>query len=191
MFESSTPAALDMCERAMNRSDPLDQLLDATAARTPAPGGGAAAGLACALGAALAAMAARFAGREDDAARADHLRARALDLADADAAGYAPVLAALSLPREDPEREARLHAALGRAAEVPLALTETAAEVAELARRLAAEGKSSLRGDALTGADLAAAAARAAARLVAIDLEHAGADPRVERARAASERAAG
>jgi formiminotetrahydrofolate cyclodeaminase len=175
----------------MNRADPLADLLEAVAARTPAPGGGAAAGVACALAAALAAMGARFAERDADAERADALRERALALAEGDAAAFAPVLAALKLPREDPRRPERLRAAQGAAAEVPLAIAEAAAEVAELARRVAAEGRPWLTGDALTGADLAGAAARAAARLVTIDLEGAPDDPRLERARAAAERAAG
>jgi len=172
------------------RDEPLDALLAAFADRTPSPGGGAAAGIGCALGAALAEMGARFAGDDAAAERAAALRAQGMRLAEADAAGYAPVLEAVRLPRDTPDREARLHAALGRAADVPLAIAEAAAEVAVLARRVAADGRPALTGDALTGAELAAAAARAAARLVAIDLEHAPEDPRAARARAAAERAA-
>ena len=52
-------------------------------------------------------------------------------------------------------------------------------------------GKPGLRGDALAGADIAAGAARAAARLVEINLADAAGDPRVARARAAVARAAG
>jgi len=135
-------------------------------------------------------MGARFAGDDAAAKRAAALRAQGMRLAEADAAGYAPVLEAVRLPRHTPDREARLHAALARAADVPLAIAEAAAEVAVLARRVAADGRPALTGDALTGAELAAAAARAAARLVAIDLEHAPEDPRAARARAAAERAA-
>ena len=173
------------------RDTPLGALLAAFADRTPAPGGGAAAGLACALGAALTEMGARFAGLDAAAARAAALRDDGLRLAEADAAGYAPVLEAVRLPAGDPGRTARLRAALGDAADVPLAIAEAAAEVAALARRVAAEGRPALAGDALTGAELAAAAARAAARLVAIDLEHAPDDPRLARAQAAVETAAG
>ena len=168
----------------MWRADtPID--LAALAARTPAPGGGTAAAWGCALGAALAAMAARFAGREEDADRADALQARALELGHADRESYAPVLAAQRRPVDDPERDAAVAAALGAAAEVPLAIAEAAAEVAVLARRLAEGGRPALRGDALAGADLAAGACRAAARLVEIDLAGAPGDPRLARARAA------
>jgi formiminotetrahydrofolate cyclodeaminase len=169
----------------------LDGLLEAFAARTPAPGGGAGAGVAAALAAALTEMGARFAGLDDVATRAAELRARALELAEADAAGYAPVLEAVRLAADAPGRDERLHAALSAAADVPLALADAAAEAAALARRVAAEGRPALAGDALTGAELAAAAAAAAARLVAIDLEHARDDPRRARAEAAARAAAG
>ena len=63
--------------------------------------------------------------------------------------------------------------------------------MAVLARAVAKAGKPALRGDALAGADLAAAAARAAARLVEIDLAEAPDDGRLARAEAAAARAAG
>ena len=167
----------------------LDAFLAAVAERTPAPGGGAAAAAACALGAALAEMAARFAGLDAEAERAAALRAEALALGEADLTAYVPVLAALRLPADDPERPERLRAASSAAAEVPLAIAEASGAVAALARELARAGKPGLRGDALAGADLAAGAARAAARLVEINLGEAPGDPRVARARAAVERA--
>lgn len=161
------------------------EFLAAVADRTPAPGGGAAAGVACALGAALAEMAARFAELEEVATRAAALRSEALALADADRTAYAPVLAALRLPADDPGRAEALLAAQSAAADVPLAIAEAAASAAVLAREVAAAGKPGLRGDALAGADLAAGAARAAGRLVEINLADAVDDPRVARARAA------
>ena len=82
-------------------------------------------------------------------------------------------------------------AAQAAAAEVPLAIAETAAAVAGLAAAVAESGKPALQGDALAGADLAAAAARAAARLVAINLAGAPEDPRLARAEAAARTAAG
>jgi formiminotetrahydrofolate cyclodeaminase len=164
----------------------LETFLAALAERTPAPGGGSAAAAGCALGAALAEMAARFAGRDDDAARAAGLVAEALRLGEADLTSYAPVLEAQRAG--DPERAAAARAA---AAEVPLAIAETAAQVAELARALAVAGRPGLRGDALAGADLAAGAARAAARLVEINLADDLGGPRVVRARAAVARASG
>ena len=90
------------------------------------------------------------------------MRARALALAEEDAAAYGPVLAA-------PDAETRA-AALSAAAEPPLEIAELAAEIRDLARELAVRGRPSLRGDALAGAECADAAARAAARLVEINL---------------------
>ena len=164
----------------------LETFLAAVAERTPAPGGGAAAAAGCALGAALAEMAARFAGRDDDAARAAGFVAEALRLGEADLTAYAPVLEAQRTGDAE-----RIAAAKGAAAETPLAIAETAAQVVELARGLAERGKPSLRGDALAGADIAAGAARAAARLVEINLADAPSDPRVARARAAVARVEG
>jgi formiminotetrahydrofolate cyclodeaminase len=169
----------------------LEGFLGAVADRTPAPGGGAGAAVGCALAAALAEMAARFAALDDAAAQAAGLRARALTLADEDLTAYLPVLAALRRPADDPGRAAALGAASSAAAEVPLAIAEAAGEVAALARDVAAAGKPGLRGDALAGADIAAGAARAAARLVEINLADTPDDPRLARARAAVERAAG
>lgn len=143
-------------------------LLDAVAARTPAPGGGAVSALAVALAAGLTEMAARFAsGEEAAAARAAELRARAPQLADEDAAAYARFLR-----DRDP----------GPIAAVPLRVAELAAETAELAARLAVEGNPNLRGDAAAGAALAAAAAASSALLVRINLEGTPGDERVARA---------
>ena len=156
----------------------LTEFLAAVAERSPAPGGGASSAVTLGIGAALAAMAARFAGEEDTAARADAVRERALELADEDAAAYAPVLSA-------PDAAARA-AALSAAAEPPVEIAELAAEIRDLARALAERGRPSLRGDALAGAEFADAAARAAARLVELNLAGSPGDPRLARARTAA-----
>ena len=94
----------------------VEAFLDAVSERTPAPGGGASAAVGCALAAALVEMAGRFGELDDAVARAGALRARALELRDADLEAYLPVLEALRLPREDPERAARLRDASSAAA---------------------------------------------------------------------------
>jgi methenyltetrahydrofolate cyclohydrolase len=169
-------------------------VLDAIAARTPAPGGGSTAATATAFAAALVQMAANFTDIPDKAfARAGQLRTRALELAEVELHAYEPVLEALRLPREDPERAARVRAAEDEASRSPLEIAEIAAEVAELAAGLAQRGNPNLSGDAIAGALLAEATAQAAARLVAINLTE---GPAVEqaaehatRARAARDRA--
>ena len=67
-------------------------------------------------------------------------------------------------------------------------LAEVAAEVAELAALVAAEGNPNVTGDAAAGADLAAAAASVGARLVRINASPG--DERVREARALAEKAA-
>jgi methenyltetrahydrofolate cyclohydrolase len=132
-----------------------------------------------AFAAALTEMAARYADEQEAARRAGALRARFLELASEDAEAYAAVLEAKGEERQQ---------ALSRAADVPLELAESAVEIAELANRLAAVGNPSLRGDAETAAFLAAAATRAAANLVEINLEARPEDERIARARALARR---
>ena len=94
----------------MNTDAPLGEWLNALAAGTPAPAGGAALGVAGALAAALAAMAARLtAGRPKFAAgdgefvgiitEAEALRQELLTLAVDDAAAYDGVTRARALPQ--------------------------------------------------------------------------------------------
>jgi methenyltetrahydrofolate cyclohydrolase len=171
-------------------------LLDAVAARTPAPGGGTAAAWAAALAASLVEMAANFSeGAGASFERAGRLRTRALELAEVELHAYEPVLEALRLRRENPERAARVEAARTEASRSPLEIARVGAELTELAGELAHTGNPNLSGDALAAALLAEAAAQAAARLVAINLTE---GPAVEessqlaqRALAARERALG
>ncbi|MGH9295056.1 MAG: cyclodeaminase/cyclohydrolase family protein [Acidimicrobiales bacterium] len=170
-------------------SDGLGKFLADLSSDSPAPGGGAAAAVSLAMAAGLVAMAARFSSAQlpeagPIAERADSLRSRAAALADADALAYVGVLEALALPRE-PEPAARAGAvreALSHAAQVPLEIAENAVEIARLASRLSAGGNPNLRGDAGTSAVLAAAAARAAALLVKINLARQPDDTRPTRA---------
>jgi formiminotetrahydrofolate cyclodeaminase len=106
----------------------------ALAARTPAPGGGAAAAHAGAMGAALLTMVVRFcrgkkanAAREDDLAMAeaglDGLVARFLPMAERDAASFGLVMAAYALPKSTDDevraRERAVQASLVGAMVVP------------------------------------------------------------------------
>ena len=171
-------------------------MLDAVAARTPAPGGGTAAAWSIALAASLVEMAANFTdGADASFGRAGRLRTRALELAEVELHAYEPVLEALRLPREDPDRAARIDAARTEASLSPLEIARVGAELTELAGELVHTGNPNLSGDALTAALLAAAAAQAAARLVAINLTEGPAvkesSQLAQRALAARERALG
>ena len=178
---------------------PVREFLDQVAARTPAPGGGGAAAVTGAMAAGLVAMAARFSAKQlpsagDLADQADKLRLMAAQLADMDARAYAAVLEAFRLPAEagppgeagrrreaQPQeaqpQEARRREALLGAALVPLEIAGIGARVARLAVRVAEGGNPNLRGDAVTGAVLAAASARSAASLVDINVRLGGLDP--------------
>ena len=161
---------------------PVRGFLDQLAARTPTPSGGGAAAVTGAMAAGLVGMAARFSAGQlpeagDVADQADELRRRAADLADVDAQAYTAVLEALRLPREaDQRREA-----LRGAAVVPLEIAEIGAQVAQLAVRVAEAGNPNLRGDAVTGAVLAAASARSASCLVDINVDLGGLEPELSR----------
>jgi methenyltetrahydrofolate cyclohydrolase len=164
-----------------SRAKTFDELLADVAAATPAPGGGSAAGWACALSAGLVEMTARFTlGREEHAdghermaqiaAQAAELRRRAGELAERELHAYEPVLEAQRLPASDPQRPARLDAALSQAAQAPLEIARVAGEVAALALEASRYCTRHLRGDALTGLLLAEGACQAAAQLVRINL---------------------
>ena len=156
---------------------PLRHWLDAIAAATAAPGGGAAAAITGALGAALVQMVAgltaereKYAGVHDVALRArekaNRLRDGMLALAARDARAFEAFTRALALPAatsEERERRSRGKTdALAAGAAVQLELLAHLAQVAELSLEVAERGLSSAVGDAATGAFLAVGAARSA-----------------------------
>jgi len=149
---------------------PVGRLQDVLAEAGAGPAGGSAAALASTMAAGLVRLVARVSGEWEDApgvaAQASALGDRSLALADDDHRAYARAMAELSAP----ERDASLGAALRRAAEVPLQIAETAADVAILAALAAREGSETVRGDAWAAATLAEAAAVSAARLVHVNL---------------------
>jgi formiminotetrahydrofolate cyclodeaminase len=157
------------------------------ASREPIPGGGSAAALAGAMGAALVAMVAELTIERPDAAphegvlrelRDDAVARLALlqRLAEQDAAAYDAVVRARRLPRDDDEqratRKAELALAIVAAAEVPLRTAEVAAEVLDLAQRIAPIGNPNAVSDAGVAAQLSSAAVRGAALNVRINLPY-------------------
>ena len=152
------------------------------------PGSGWVAGVSAALAAALVAKAAArsagWSGAEGVRAQALELRDRLLALAGQDARAYERALTALE------RRDANLARALVKAAEVPLVIAETAADVAAVAAEAAELADGSARADAAAAAALAAGAARAAVKLVAVNLATGSDDERLGRAERAAEDAA-
>lgn len=152
---------------------------EALAGASAAPGGGAATALAGALGAALAAMVARltlgrprYVGVEGAlagvCAEAEQLRARLLDLLEADSQAYTALLAAYRLPKDTPDqaatRAAAIQTALRAATAVPLATAEACLAALGLAAQAAAHGNRNAAGDAAVAALLAHAGLVGAAR---------------------------
>jgi formiminotetrahydrofolate cyclodeaminase len=167
----------------------VEQLLDELARGKPVPGVGPAAALVTAAAAALAAMAARssrdsWAQAGSAVAQAEALRARAVELAEQDADALEAFLAARGATGETRPRvrDFKLGQALAHAADVPLAIAETACDVALLAAHVAERCAGSVRADAAAAAQLAHGAARAAAHLVEINLAAGPEDPRARRA---------
>jgi formiminotetrahydrofolate cyclodeaminase len=156
---------------------PLKQWLDALAAPTAAPGGGAAAALAGATGAALVQMVSGLTRAREKYApvheladraseKAERLRDGMLGLAARDARAFDAFTRALALPAttsEERERRARArNDALSAGAAVQLELLAHLTQVAELALEIGDRGLGTATGDAATAAFLAVGAARSA-----------------------------
>ena len=181
----------------------LSELLDAGDAE---PAGGPIAALVASWAASLAAAAAdRCRGGWDEAggarAQAQALRRRAVRLAERDVEAYAVARAALArrsgqgerdqeLEEGEEARDWRLGQAVRDAAEPPLELASCALDIARLAQLIAAHAADDIRTDAAIATMLAAAAARAAAYLVEINLVVGVDEQQVKRARACAEAAA-
>jgi formiminotetrahydrofolate cyclodeaminase len=134
----------------------VTELLAAIGERTPAPASGTATALTAALAAALAELSARYAGNEDDAARAHTLATELVRLGDADAAAYGAFLA-------DPNEETR-----AEIVRIPEEIARLADEAVAVALRATDKLGPSVAGDARAAAELgqvAAGVARGLAQL--------------------------
>lgn len=160
---------------------------------------GSAAALTAALAAALTALAAR--GMSPDSAAAAAVQAKLLRdrlgaLAQLTSGAHRRAVelldraTAAGARARSPERDRALGGALLEAADVPLAICETAADVVALAAWVAEDGSRAARADAIVAATLAEAAAAGAAELVAVNLAVQPGDERAERARGCAEGAA-
>jgi glutamate formiminotransferase/formiminotetrahydrofolate cyclodeaminase len=164
----------------------LEGFVHATAADTPAPGGGSVSAAVGALGAALGTMVANLSSHKrgwDDrweefsawAVKGTRCHDALLALVDEDTRAFNAVLAAYKLPRDTAEdREARKHAvrdATRGAVEVPLRVMEAAVDALEVVAAMAEQGLPSSVSDAGVGALCAAAAVRGAGLNVRINLK--------------------
>ncbi len=164
------------------------------------PPGGAIAALVAAWAASLAAAAADrsregWEGAAGARAQAQALRTRALRLLERGERAHAQAMETLArrgdegAERED-VRDWRLGRAVREAAEPPLELAACALSVAELARVIASHAAGEVNADAAVAAQLAAAASRAGAHLVEINLVVGGNSELAVQARELAEAAA-
>lgn len=148
-------------------------LLASLAAKSPAPGGGAAACMIGATACALAGMVVAYSiGKkahagdqpmlESAADRLGQMRARFLDLADADAVAYARLNALQKMPADDPVRITEEPAALERAVDAPEQARIAAMDLLGIVESLVGRTNRYLTSD-LAIAGIAAEAAAAAA----------------------------
>jgi formiminotetrahydrofolate cyclodeaminase len=158
------------------KGQPIDEWLGELGSRTPAPGGGAAAALAAATAASLVSMVAEYTTGERWADRSEQMEAtgaearrlgeRALELVDDDAAAFAQVSEAYSMPKEteaeEAARQSAIQAALVAAADPPRQVGELAIELMELAGGLVESGNPNVVSDVAVAASLAGAALESA-----------------------------
>jgi formiminotetrahydrofolate cyclodeaminase len=126
------------------------------------------------------------------AAQATALLERIVPLVGTDAAAWEEALAALrgTGAGDADERNDALERKLDLAAAVPIEIAEAAADAASLAALAAEFGDGTYRADAAVAAVLAAAGARAASHLVAINLGVREGDERLARVRRSEDAAA-
>jgi methenyltetrahydrofolate cyclohydrolase len=178
----------------------LAALLDGLASDRPVPASGSAVAAVIAMSSALLEKVARLSSAKWSGAavaleEAHALRLRAEELVEADANSYMSYVEAVRSAKkvQGKARERIIAPARAATIDVPLAIARLAAETVELADALSENGNPNLRADAMVAATLAAAAATAAARLIAVNLSGAR-DPRSKEAdriaRAATDKAA-
>ncbi len=152
----------------------LQQLIDELGARTPAPGGGAAASITAAVGAALGAMVINWSlGRaslerheEENRSHLDALQhgaARALELAEEDAQGYEALNALMKLPEDDAVRREQWSDAVDGAMVPPIETLELCLSMAGSLSGLVGATNTMLKSDLAAAAVLVEAAGRTAA----------------------------
>jgi formiminotetrahydrofolate cyclodeaminase len=164
---------------------PLQHYLDDLASDRPTPGGGSAAAVSGAMAASLVSMVTRLTlGKAEYAAvqdeigqilqQTEQLRARFMQLMQADIDAYGQLSACFKLPRAtDEEKNARtaaIQAQLVEAAQVPLEMVEAAQVVAQLCLRVAEIGNKNVLSDIATATMLAVGAGNGAAWMVLTNL---------------------
>lgn len=158
----------------------VERFLEATAAKTPTPGGGAVTSVLGALAAALAGMVTAYSVGKKNLAEHDGwlrevekrlARARSLMLALAgeDEAAYGQVNELMKLPAGDARREREMPGAVAAALAAPRAVQAAAVDLLRLFEELAGKSNRMLRSDLGIAAELALATARGSVWNIAIN----------------------
>ncbi|MCZ6689843.1 MAG: glutamate formimidoyltransferase [Planctomycetota bacterium] len=159
----------------------IDEFLGAVASKAPTPGGGTVSALSGALAASLVEMVCNLTTgskkyaevKEEFAALAGSMagtRARLVGLMDEDAEAFDKVMASFKIPKDAPERKAKIQEAMIGAAETPLETARQCLEVLRQSLVAAGKGNKNALSDAGTAAALARAGIRGAAYNVRINV---------------------
>lgn len=133
------------------------------ASKEPVPGGGGASALAGAIGVALGDMVGeltlgkkKYAEFEEEnmlqIAKAQDLRVRLIEAIDEDAAAFAPLAEAYSIPKDAPGRDETMEKCLRQAASAPLKIFELCCESIQVVDGFRRTGSKIMLSDAATGA---------------------------------------
>ena len=158
----------------------ITSFLDKLASKEPAPGGGGAAALAGAIGIALGNMTGsltvgkkKYAEVEGDIIelnkRAQSLRKQLYELIEADALAFMPVAKAYGIPKDDPDRNEIMEAALNGAVRVPIEIMKKSCEALEIIKEYAEKGSVLALSDAGCAASMCKSALESAALNVYIN----------------------
>ena len=170
-----------LAQTPLGQGKTIEGFLDEVGSKAPTPGGGTVAALSGALGAALVQMVGeltrgskKYADVAEEfgvvACEAAGLRNDLVKLMDDDSAAFDKVMAAFKLPKDDPERKAKIQEATIGASEAPLQTARKCLEVMEKALVAAERGNKNAISDAGTAAALARAGIRGAAYNVRINV---------------------
>jgi glutamate formiminotransferase / formiminotetrahydrofolate cyclodeaminase len=140
---------------------PLPQFIEAVAAPTAVPGGGAVAALAGALGSALGIMGARLSRQPATERRLKDIAERLSHLLQADGKAYRTFVEATRRPETDVNRPTALSSALHVATEIPLEIAEQSAKAGTLLYASSSRVKPRLQSDMQVGLIMAIAAGEA------------------------------
>lgn len=158
----------------------VTEFTEVLASKEPVPGGGGASALIGAIGISLGDMVGeltvgkkKFADVEDEIKalmeRAQQVRRDFLELVDADAKAFAPLAKAYGIPKDDPERDEIMEAALRVGCSVPMDIMRKCGEALDIIAELAEKGTQIAISDAGCGAAACKAAIQAASLNVFIN----------------------